>query len=103
MQSAFLGAVRQAFHDANVGADCNFSFNTKSTAFGVTPISQCIVEYQTGNEYIRLDKLIESFRRFGEITLIEYRGRGSNDSIQIGFEFKFEDELHQVIYLLPND
>lgn len=101
MEDAFLAAVKQAFHAANVCHDCIFKYTLQTKMAAVLPVSQCIVEYETGNEYIRLDTLIEAFHRFGDVKLIEYRGRGSTDAIQLLFEFKFEGQPHQVVYILP--
>ena len=101
MEDAFLAAVKQAFHAANVCHDCNFKYTLQTKVVAALSVAQCIVEYESGNEFIRLDKLIDSFRGFGDIKLIEYRGRGSSDAIQLLFEFKFEGQPHQVIYILP--
>lgn len=101
MEEAFLGFVQQAFHEANVCHDCVFRFETRSVVFAGLQGTQCIVTYESGNEYIRLDKLIACLNKSGEIKLIEFRGRGREEASHLLIEFKFENEPHQVIYLLP--
>ncbi len=101
MEEAFLAAVKQAFYEANVNHDCVFEYTPTTTAAAMFPVSQCIVRYESGNEYIRLDTLINSLGKFGTVSLIEYRGRGHNDDNQLVFEFKFYGVIHQVIYILP--
>jgi hypothetical protein len=101
MEDSFLAAVKQAFHTANVGDDCTFEFTLKTQVVAALSVAQCIVEYESGNEYIRIDKLTDAFRAFGDVNLVEYRGRGSSDAIQLLFEFKFDGQPHQVIYMLP--
>ena len=102
MQDAFAAAVRQAFHEANATHDCTLTYTTRITSYAALSIAQCIVSYESGNEFFRLDTLIESFRRFGEIARIEFRGRGGSDATQLLFEFIFDGKPHQVIYVLPN-
>ena len=101
MEEAFLSFVKQAFHEANVCHDCEFRFETKSVVSAGLQGAQCIVTYESGNEYILLDKLIACLNKSGEIKLIEFRGRGRQEASQLLFEFKFENVPHQVIYLLP--
>jgi hypothetical protein len=101
MEDAFLAAVKQAFYAANLGHDCKLKYRLQNQVVAALSVAQCIVEYESGNEYIRLDKLIDSFRSFCDIKLIEYRGRGSSEDIQLLFEFNFQGKPHQVIYILP--
>ena len=100
MEDAFLAGVKGAFRASNVNDDCVFSFTTKTTTVAGLSVAQCLVKYVSGNEYIRIDMLVDAFRGLGEITLIEYRGRGSTDAVQLLFEFKIKKLRHQVIYLL---
>lgn len=101
MEEAFLAAVKQAFYAANVCRDCNFKITPQTKTVAAISVPQCIVEYESGNEFIRLDNLISSFSGFGAVKLIEYRGRGGTDANQLLFEFNFEGQPHQVVYILP--
>ena len=101
MEDAFLAAVKQAFHAANECHDCTFKYTLGTQVVAALSVAQCIVEYGSGNEFIRIDKLTDSFRSFGDISLIEYHGRGSSDAIKLLFEFNFDGQPHQVIYMLP--
>jgi len=101
MNESFEAVVKQAFHDANVNHDCKFRFELTHKTVAALTIAQCIVQYDSGNEYIRLDRLFEKLKAAGKIDLIEFRGRGAQDATQIVVDMTFDGQRHQVIYLLP--
>jgi hypothetical protein len=101
MEDSFIGSVKQAFHEANVCHDCEFVFLPSHITVAAITISQCIVAYKDGNEYLRLDILIAAIKHFADIGLIEFRGRGGDNANQLLIELKIDGVPHQIIYLLP--
>ena len=102
MEDAFIAGVKQAFYTANVCHDCNFAFEPSTQVIAGLSVTQCKVTYVSGNEYLNLKALFDILRNFGEITIIELRGRGESEANQLLIEFRFDGVAHQVIYVLPS-
>lgn len=103
MEDSFVTAAKQAFREANVGDDCEFEYKAATYMAAAVKITQCGVSYKSGNEYLRLDILLQALGSYGRIDMVELRGRGGNDVNQILIDMDLEGSSHQVIYLLPSE
>lgn len=93
--------IRDAIITANVNGDANFAFSEKTVAIAAVTVKQLHVEYESGNEYLRIDKLITALSECGDFQLCEYRGRGDDDGKRLLVcDVEFDGDPYQVIYHL---
>lgn len=95
-----LQAIRAAFEQAQ-GDGGVYDFTEHSAVAGISLIRQLHVTYRSGNEYLRLDTLLEGLAAVGTVQVFEFRGRGRNDAPQLMADIKVGSEVCQLIYLLP--
>ena len=90
--------LRQAVEAANVNHECSFDLQEHVEQVGGQPVTQLIVSYRSGNEYLRLDRLLENL---GTVRVFEFRGRGAGDLFSLVADVAFDREVFQLIYRLP--
>jgi hypothetical protein len=95
--------IEQAVRECNPNHDAQFAFTRKLVCKGGLPISQIHVRYLDGNEYLRLDHLLDQLRAVTEVQVFEYRGRGREETPRLVADVKFGDKIFQLLYDLPND
>lgn len=95
-------ALRVAIEAANVNGDADFAYCEKPDAIGAVTVKQLHVEYKSGNEYLRLDKLIAALSECGDFQLCEYRGRGRDDDgkRRLVCDVTFDGDPYQLVYHL---
>ena len=94
-------ALRGAIKAANVNGDADFAFSEQTAPIGAVTVKQLHVEYKSGNEYVRIDRLIAALSECGDFQLCEYRGRGGDDGkLRLVCDIKFDGDRYQLIYHL---
>jgi hypothetical protein len=93
-----IDQIRQAVTDANINHDAEFAFDVVR---GLNQQPRLIVRYIKGNEYLRLDRLMERLRQIGEVTIFEFRGRGRTERPSLIADMRIDGENIQLIYELP--
>ena len=94
-------ALRDAIKAASVNGDANFAFSEQTASIATVTVKQLHVEYKSGNEYLRIDKLITALSKCGDFQLCEYRGRGGDDGkLRLVCDIKLDGDLYQLIYHL---
>lgn len=95
-----LDALRGAFQNAQVEADGEYEFTESSEMLGINVVKQLHVSYRSGNEYLRLDLLLQALGKVGTVVVFEFRGRGQQEQIRIVADVNIAGEIYQLIYSL---
>ena len=98
-----LDLLKQAFELATTGNGAEYDFRESSATVGGVAGELLLVEYRSGNEYIRLDILLDALRKLGKDADIEFRGRGEPQERSPKFVagVRIEGEYYQLVYFLP--
>ena len=93
--------LRDAIETSNVNGDAVFAFSEKPALSAAVTLKQSHVEYKSGNEYLRIDRLIAALNECGDFQLCEFRGRGGDDGKRrLVCDVKFDGEAYQLVYHL---
>jgi len=92
--------LKEVVLNATTGTDVELEFQESSTFVSTQSIKQLQVAYLKGNEYLRLDNLQESLRQAGQLSVFEYRGRGTREQPTLVADVDLDGEKFQLIYLL---
>jgi len=95
--------LRDAVRAANLNQDANFTFREEAAPAAARPIMQLHVSYDSGNEYLRLDQLLDQLRRVGAVQVFEFRGRGTGEPPKFVADVRCQDATYQLLYHLPNE
>ncbi len=98
--SDVFNSLRKAIERAQVDTGGKLDFQRKTVAVAGITAEQLIVSYISGNEYLRLDRLIENLNEVGQVSLFEYRGRGMDEIPSFLVEVKIDNSTYQLIYLM---
>jgi hypothetical protein len=94
-------ALRIAIKAANVNGDADFAYSERTAAIAAVTVKQLHVEYKSGNEYLRLDRLIAALSECADLQLCEYRGRGGDDGQRrLVCDVTFDGDPYQLVYHL---
>jgi hypothetical protein len=96
-----LDVLRKAIESAMVGQDVDLQFNEHSVTIATLTVPQLRVSYQSGNEYMRLDRLLDYLRSVGTVEAFEFRGRGRSEVPTIVVDVRIDDNVVQLVYDLP--
>ena len=92
--------LQAALKKAQVDTGCELELTELSAMAGINAIKQLHVSYRAGNEYLRLDTLVDELRAIGAVKVFEFRGRGASEQPRLVAEIDIAGETFQLIYHL---
>ena len=93
-------SLRTALEKAQVGTDGELELTESSAMAGIKAIKQLHASYRAGNEYLRLDTLLDELRAAGAVKVFEFRGRGAGEQPRLVVDIDIAGEAFQLIYHL---
>lgn len=97
-----LKVLRDAVNQASAPQSVEFRFEERHVLVGPVGTWQLRVTYVRGNEYLRLDRLLDELRKTGKVEVFEFRGRGRDELPTIVADVRMGDKVFQLVYELPN-
>jgi hypothetical protein len=99
-ESNVFNGLRAALKKAQVGTDGELEFAEASETVGIMVIKQLHASYRAGEEYMRLDTLLEELRTLGTVKVFEFRGHRAGAEPRLVADIDIAGERFQVIYHL---
>jgi hypothetical protein len=93
--------LKDAISKANINSDAKFDYEVRPEIEAAVMFTNVFVTYRDGNEYLRLDTLLDTLREKGKVEFFEFRGRGSREPHVLAIQVRLDGQRCQLIYNLP--